>query len=77
VSREELVDVLPTGDILLVDVLSPKSYATAHIDEAINLPVAELRGTRLRLCPIATRTSSSPVAGPPDRWVRTASHRDR
>jgi rhodanese-related sulfurtransferase len=42
VSREELVAALGAGRTVLVDVLSPESYAVSHIDGAINLPVAEI-----------------------------------
>ena len=43
VSREELAAALRDKDIVLIDVLSPESYATTHIDGAINLPVSELQ----------------------------------
>jgi len=42
VSRSELVAALRRGQAVLVDVLSPESYAAAHIDGAINLPVAQI-----------------------------------
>jgi rhodanese-related sulfurtransferase len=51
VSRDELVAALRSGDISLVDVLSPESYATAHIDGAINVPVAELRTSAAQALP--------------------------
>jgi rhodanese-related sulfurtransferase len=42
VAREELIRALGAGQITLVDVLSPESFATNHIPGAINIPVAEL-----------------------------------
>ena len=42
ISHDQLAAALHRGQVTLVDVLSPESYATAHIDGAINLPVAEI-----------------------------------
>jgi rhodanese-related sulfurtransferase len=42
VSREELAAASRQGDIVLIDVLSRESYGAAHINGAINVPVAEL-----------------------------------
>ncbi|HJZ77295.1 MAG TPA: rhodanese-like domain-containing protein [Vicinamibacterales bacterium] len=42
VTREELIRVLRAGRTVLVDVLSPESFANLHIPGAINLPVAEI-----------------------------------
>jgi ArsR family transcriptional regulator len=42
VTREELVGGLRAGQITVVDVLSPESFAATHIPGAINLPVAEI-----------------------------------
>ena len=41
-TRTELVGALRAGRIVLVDVLSPESFATRHIPGAINLPVADI-----------------------------------
>lgn len=41
-SRDELIRGLRKGDLTLVDVLSPESFAARHIPGAINLPVVEL-----------------------------------
>jgi rhodanese-related sulfurtransferase len=42
VSRDELIGALPRQGVVLVDVLSPESFAAAHIPGAINLPVADI-----------------------------------
>jgi rhodanese-related sulfurtransferase len=42
IAREELIRLLRAGGIALVDVLSPESFAAAHIPGAINLPVADI-----------------------------------
>ncbi|HKB09094.1 MAG TPA: rhodanese-like domain-containing protein [Vicinamibacterales bacterium] len=42
IMRDELIRVLRAGRIVLVDVLSPESFATRHIPGAINLPVADI-----------------------------------
>ena len=42
VSRAELIDALRRGRVTVIDVLSPESFAAAHIPGAINLPVAEI-----------------------------------
>jgi rhodanese-related sulfurtransferase len=42
VSRAELIDALRSGRVVLVDVLSPESFAARHIPGAINLPVADI-----------------------------------
>ena len=48
ITREELNRLLelngarPAGQMTLVDVLSPESYATRHIPDAINVPVADI-----------------------------------
>lgn len=44
ISREELVAALRDGRVMLVDVLSPESFAANHIPGAINLPVADIPG---------------------------------
>lgn len=44
ITRDELVGALRAGRIVLVDVLSPESFAAMHIPGAINLPVAEIPG---------------------------------
>jgi rhodanese-related sulfurtransferase len=42
IEREELIDALRARLVTLVDVLSPESYATAHLPGAVNLPVADI-----------------------------------
>lgn len=42
ISREELAKALRARRVTLVDVLSPESFASAHLPGAINLPVAEI-----------------------------------
>ena len=42
ISREELIAALRGGGVMLVDVLSPESFAANHIPQAINLPVADI-----------------------------------
>jgi rhodanese-related sulfurtransferase len=41
-TRPELMAALQERQLILVDVLSPESYAVAHIDDAVNLPVADI-----------------------------------
>lgn len=38
----ELIGSVRAGQMTLVDVLSPDSYATRHIPGAVNLPVADI-----------------------------------
>jgi rhodanese-like protein len=45
ITREELNELIGsvrTGQMTLVDVLSPESYSTRHIPGAVNLPVADI-----------------------------------
>jgi len=42
ISRDELIHALHGRRIVLVDVLSPDSFAALHIPGAINVPVADL-----------------------------------
>ena len=42
ISRDELQANLRRGRVTLVDVLSPESFAVAHLPGAINLPVADI-----------------------------------
>jgi rhodanese-related sulfurtransferase len=42
ITRDELIGALQSGRIVLVDVLSPASFAAMHIPGAINLPVADI-----------------------------------
>jgi rhodanese-related sulfurtransferase len=51
VSRAELIDALRSGRVVLVDVLSPESFAARHIPGAINLPVADIRRRAADLLP--------------------------
>jgi rhodanese-related sulfurtransferase len=42
ISRPDLIRELRRGSIVLLDVLSPESFASMHIPGAINLPVADI-----------------------------------
>jgi rhodanese-related sulfurtransferase len=42
ISREELIRALASTRVVLLDVLSPESFAAQHIPGAINLPVADI-----------------------------------
>jgi len=42
ISRAELAAALGRRQIILIDVLSPESYAKAHLPDSINLPVADI-----------------------------------
>jgi len=42
VSRDQLIGALRRQAVVLLDVLSPESFAAAHIPGAINLPVADM-----------------------------------
>jgi len=42
VSRDELIGALRSNSVVLLDVLSPESFAAAHIPGALNVPVADL-----------------------------------
>jgi rhodanese-related sulfurtransferase len=42
IGRDELIGALRARRIVLVDVLSPESFAAAHIPGAINLPVPDI-----------------------------------
>ena len=42
IGRDDLARALRAGRIVLVDVLSPESFAARHIPGAVNLPVADL-----------------------------------
>jgi len=42
ISREELEVALRRGRLTLLDVLSPESFAVAHLPGAINLPLADI-----------------------------------
>jgi rhodanese-related sulfurtransferase len=51
ISRDEVVAGLRSGQITLVDVLSPESFASRHIPGAINLPVADIARRAPELLP--------------------------
>jgi len=51
ISRRELIGALRAGQIVLVDVLSPESFAAAHIPGAINLPIADVARRAFDLVP--------------------------
>lgn len=47
IERDDLIEALRAKQVTLVDVLSPESFATAHLPGAINIPVADI-GRRAR-----------------------------
>ena len=51
ITREELINVLRAGRTVLLDVLSPESFAAIHIPGAVNLPVAEIPSRAPELLP--------------------------
>jgi rhodanese-related sulfurtransferase len=57
ISREALKDALRGGQVTLLDVLSPESFAGAHLPGAINVPVAEIA----RRAPEAVPDRQTPV----------------
>ena len=67
ISRSELDEILGAvhaGRVTLVDVLSPESYAAAHIDGAINLPVADVVARAGQLIPDRSRPIVVYCGGP-------------
>jgi rhodanese-related sulfurtransferase len=42
IERDELIEALRARRVTLVDVLSPESYATAHLPGAVNIPLADV-----------------------------------
>ena len=44
VSRDELIGALHNKSVVLLDVLSPESFAATHIPGVLNLPVADVAG---------------------------------
>ena len=61
---DELLRAVHAGRVTLVDVLSPESYAAAHIDGAINLPVADIRARAGQLVPDRARPIVVYCGGP-------------
>ena len=51
IDRNELTLELRARRVTLVDVLSPESFATRHIDGAISLPVADIPRRAAELLP--------------------------
>jgi len=51
ITRDELIRALRRRRIVLVDVLTPESFAAIHIPGAINLPVADITGLAPDLLP--------------------------
>jgi rhodanese-related sulfurtransferase len=64
VSRDELVGALRSGRIVLVDVLSPESFAAMHIPGAINLPVADIARRASVILPDRRRPIVTYCGGP-------------
>jgi rhodanese-related sulfurtransferase len=51
ITRDELIRSLRRRRIVLVDVLTPESFAAIHIRGAINLPVADISRLAPELLP--------------------------
>jgi rhodanese-related sulfurtransferase len=51
ITRDELIRSLRRRRIVLVDVLTPESFAAIHIPGAINLPVADISRLAPELLP--------------------------
>jgi rhodanese-related sulfurtransferase len=51
ITREELISALRARRVVLIDVLTPESFAAIHIPGAINLPVVEIAGRAPELLP--------------------------
>jgi rhodanese-related sulfurtransferase len=51
ITRDELIRALRRRRIVLVDVLTPESFAAIHIPGAINLPVDEINRRAPELLP--------------------------
>jgi len=51
VSRDELIAALRRGRTVLIDVLSPESYSSRHIDGAVNVPVADIAARARQVVP--------------------------
>ena len=64
IDREELIRELRAGRITLVDVLSPESFAAAHIPGAINMPVADLSRRAAALFPDRSASIVTYCGGP-------------
>ncbi len=64
VSREELIGALRARRIVLLDVLSPESFAAMHIPGAINLPVAEVSRRAADLVPDPSAAIVTYCGGP-------------
>jgi rhodanese-related sulfurtransferase len=64
ISREELFPALRSGRLRLVDVLSPESFSSTHIPDAINLPVADIARRAGDLLPDKAETIVTYCGGP-------------
>jgi rhodanese-related sulfurtransferase len=64
ITRDELIGALRAGRIVLVDVLSPESFAARHIPGAINLPVAEIARRASAVLPDRTAPIVTYCGGP-------------
>ena len=52
ISQTEAMDLMKTEkDYLILDVRTPEEYNTAHIKNAVNLPVDEINSSNLSLLP--------------------------
>ncbi len=51
ITLDELISALAAHRVVLVDVLSPESFASMHIPGAINLPVSDIAGRAAALLP--------------------------
>jgi rhodanese-related sulfurtransferase len=63
-SRAELVREMSRGQITLLDVLSPESFASMHIPGAINLPVVDLARRAADVLPDRRATIVTYCGGP-------------
>jgi rhodanese-related sulfurtransferase len=43
ISRADLIAAMRGGRVTVVDVLSPESFAAAHLPDAVNLPLADIQ----------------------------------
>jgi rhodanese-related sulfurtransferase len=64
VSRDELIGALRRQNVVLIDVLSPESFAAAHIPGALNLPLAEIARRARELVPDLQATIVVYCGGP-------------
>jgi rhodanese-related sulfurtransferase len=64
ISRDGLKDALRAGRMTLLDVLSPESFAGAHLPGAINVPVADIARRAAEVVPDRRTTVVVYCGGP-------------